>query len=264
MIFWRVLLWFMISFVFLRGVITSIRPDTAGEALRAISDFRVELTAFKELDSEMLAFAEGFAVDWLGEKAELLYVRAYRKEAYSVNQYDVFVSAIVLFTNSDEHEQQRVTLRIPVAVREIGGINRYIVEDTPVFMNDDTKLHDHAVTPFVGEELDRNRQSDVLLFLTDFFEAYYHERQSIIDNFLSPDADKAVFQGLNGLLTFERVEDSSRVYRGENGVMLALVTLTAHDPNGSTFAQNLTVHVIERDGRFFVQRLDTRILNLNF
>jgi len=201
----------------------------------------------------------------------VLYINAYRKEQHSQSQYDVFVRAIALYTRSwrddagelqQESEQHVVTLRIPVAVRAIAGINRYIVEDLPAFVTDDNQLTDHEIKPFAGEELDRHVQERVFAFLFDFFEAFYSERQSVIDNFLASEADRETLQGFNGILKFERIEDSSRVYRGESGAMLALVSLSATDAGGNVLRQNLTVHVIERDGRFFVRRLDTRINNV--
>jgi hypothetical protein len=305
MIFLRVLLWGFISFIFIQGVIVSVRPDTVGEALRVVADFRRELAGVQMLDSEILAFAENFAVEYLtytagaesdyharlsrysvnlvadsvnnrmntGSSVSPLYVRAYRREAYSDTQSDVFVVAIVLYTRQGEpieeddesvipliEEQERVMLKIPVAFND----NRYIVEDLPVFVNDSMTMYDHASTPFAGRELDRNRQGQVFAFLADFFEAYYSERQSIIDNFLAPDAVRGEFRGLDGLLTLERIEDSSRAYHGESsGTLLALVSLTAIDRNGNAMRQNFTVTVIERDGRLYVLRLDTRINNIN-
>jgi hypothetical protein len=306
MIFLRILLWGFIVFIFYRGVIVSLRPDTAGEALRVISDFRAEFSGYKELDSELLAFAEVFAAEYLtfkageesnykerlmhyttravsdalttrfisGTESEPSYVRAYRKEPYSPTQYDIYVVAEVLYSrreaiSTDEGteyvtaiETERVILKVPVAFSE----NRYIVEDFPAFVVDDVKMHDYIPVSFSGRELDRDKQSEVLEFLTDFFGAYYGERQSVIDNYLAPDADKSRFRGLNGLLDFTRLESSSKVYYPsdmDRSRLIAPVTLTARDKTGNTVTQNFTVTLIERDGRYFVRRLDTRIRNIN-
>lgn len=124
-----------------------------------------------------------------------------------------------------------------------------------MFVNDDIKINDYAYEAFPGKELDGDKQKEILSYLSDFFGAYYGERQSIIDNYLAPNADKSRFQGLDGLLTFKKIEDVSKVY----DPLTALVTLTVTDKNGNDLRQNFTVTVIEQDGRYYVLRLDTKI-----
>jgi hypothetical protein len=255
----RILLWGLIVIVFIRGLVTFFRPDTEAEALRAIADFREELASVRMIDSEILSFAEMYAVTWLSGFAEPLYVRAYRKESYSNTQYDVFVFASVLFS---EENHRNITIQVPVAVHG----NRYIVEDTPLFVNDDNTLHEHIITPHEFVELDRAKQSEILAFLSDFFGELYSERQGILDNFLSPDADSVRFRAMGDLLTFERIEPTSRVYRGAENSMIALVgvTVLTNGDDNTSVRQNFTVRVIERDRRFYVERLDSRINNLNY
>jgi hypothetical protein len=312
MLFLRVLLWGMLGFIFLRGVITSLRPDTAGEALRVISDFRAEFSGYKELDSELLGFAEGFAFDYLkftageeadyrerllryaartftdtmyirftaGTEAQPLYVRAYRKEIYSPTQFDVYVIAEVLYTwsenieveRTDENragiethyysEPERITLRIPVAFNN----NRYIVEGFPAFVSDEIKLNEYTLTAFSGREVSREKRDDVFEFVSNFFTAYYSERQSVIDNYLAPDAERHRFIGLGGQLEFIKLEGTSNVYypnQNDRTPLIASIVLTVRDKVGNTITQNFMVTLIERDGRYYVRQLDVRINNVN-
>ncbi|MCL1832812.1 MAG: conjugal transfer protein [Oscillospiraceae bacterium] len=301
MIALRVVLWGFIGFIFLRGVITSVRPDTAGEALKVVRNFRTELSNVQMLDGEIQAFAEQFAVEYLtyvaggeddqrarlsrfavtavidaansrlakGSSSAPLYVNAYRKEAYSDTQYDVYVAALVQYTRQGDKdddgeipiitESQRATLRIPVAFDN----NRYIIEGTPQFVNDDVKWHEYEVEAFSGKEVSDNKRKELSAFLNDFFKAYYEENQGLVDVFLDPNADKSGMQGLSGLLTFDKI-DGGLMYHTENAnELIALMTLYVTDRNDNQVQQNFTVSLIEQDGRFFVSRLDTRINNLN-
>ena len=50
----RAILWIMLIFFFVRGVIVTFRPDTLTEAQQVISDFRKELVTEKKLNNEVL------------------------------------------------------------------------------------------------------------------------------------------------------------------------------------------------------------------
>jgi hypothetical protein len=306
MIALRIVLWGFVSFIFFRGVITSVRPDTAGEALRVVRDFKAELSGVQMLDGQIQSFAEQFAVEYLtytaGDEQDQrirlsrfavnavieststrlarhssstpLYVNAYRKESYSDTQYDVFVAALVQYrrendikggngNDDDENsiitETQRITLRIPVAFDN----NRYIIEGTPQFVNDDIKLYEYEQEEFLGKEVSNTKKGEISAFLSDFFKAYYEENQGVIDVFLFPEADRTGLQGLNGVFTFNQIDGGAMFHGEKQNELIAIVTLSVTDRNDNTLQQNLTVSLIEQDGRFFVSRLDTRINNLN-
>jgi hypothetical protein len=262
------------------------------------------------LDSELLAFAEQFTVEYMtqtageeqdyhtrlsrfavnavadiantrlidGSSTTATHVSAYRMTEYSPTQYDVYVTALVTYNRRGERveatdsapahfptitDTRQITLRVPIAYHQ----NRYVIEGLPAFVSDEIKLHEYVPVAITADEVHKDKARDALTFLTDFFGAYYGESQSVIDVFLSADADRAAFQGLSGVLTFITVDDTSKVYYPDNldkSRLLALVTLTATDINGNTVRQNYSVSLIEQDGRFFVERLDTRINNLNY
>jgi len=303
--FLRAVLWAVIAFFIFKGITVELRPDTSGEALKAIADFKAEFSGYKELDSEILSFAESFAVEYLtytagdeagynkrlakyaaaavtnattvqfksGTESRVEYVRAYRKETYSAAQYDVFVYAEVIRTHSvliDEESKtyrlddktERITLKIPVYYAN----NRYIVEDLPAFVSDDVKAGEYPITAFGGIKVAEGVQTAVTAYLADFFKTWYEETQSKINVYLSPDADKSDFRGLEKTLVFGRIEDGALVYypnETDKAPLIALVTVTASDGNGNEIKQNYTVTVIEKDGRYYVQKLDLRIKNIN-
>ena len=61
----RAILWIMLIFFFVRGVIVTFRPDTLTEAQQVISDFRKELVTEKKLNNEVLSFAQNFVYEYL-------------------------------------------------------------------------------------------------------------------------------------------------------------------------------------------------------
>ena len=116
----RVIIWILLIFIFFRGVVDCLRPNPKKELNDTINDFRVELSSYKTTDSEALAFAQNFAIDYLTYKvdgeddyvnrlkmyaansitniaykftgnATVLYAEAYRKEEYTATQLDVWV-----------------------------------------------------------------------------------------------------------------------------------------------------------------------------
>ena len=123
----RAILWIMLIFFFVRGVIVTFRPDTLTEAQQVISDFRKELVTEKKLNNEVLSFAQNFVYEYLtytaGEEKDYkerlkqyitttsnvsdteiykgaqkaVYVQAYRMDQLDKEHFDVYVLAEVQY-----------------------------------------------------------------------------------------------------------------------------------------------------------------------
>jgi hypothetical protein len=143
--------------------------------------------------------------------------------------------------------------------------NRYIVEDLPAFVNDSVKLNDYTVSPFAGKECDKSVQTAVLSSLGNFFKVYYEGSQNEIEYYLTPDANRNDFTGLGGLFKYDKILDTSRVYQtSENNTtpLIALVTVNIIDKSGNVIPQNRNITIVNRDNRYYVQSMNTKIRNI--
>lgn len=291
----RALFWGIPIFFFAKGVISSFRGTMADEAQQMISAFKVDFQDYKDQDTEILAFAQNFAKEYLTYKtkgesdykerlkpyaagtvinavydlkgnSEAAYVQAYRKEEYSADQVDVFVMVEVLYTLRvlaenqtdyiDQVDRQNTILKIPV---RIDG-NKYIVEDLPVFVNDDVKIADFTPEQFRTKEVSTEQRNSIQQSLTNFFKAYYEEDQNVINYYLSPEANKDNFKGLNKRFTLTGIGDLKSYSNA--GRIYSLVTVNIQDVNGVIMPQKFNLELIEEDGKYYVKTMDTRNVNL--
>lgn len=294
----RFIIWSMLFFFFVRGVIVSIRPDPTAKVNSIIKEFQANLSTYQNQNGEILAFAQNFVKEYMtyqageefdyidrlkpyatdtitntayrfpgGSTSTVLYAEAYKQTQYSPTQYDVWVMTTTAYTTrlvsddgvaSEEQTEDTVILKVPVS---ISG-NRYIVEDFPAFVADNQKA-DYEKIVYSGKESTAEIKNAVELALTNFFTAYYESDQSVIDYYLSPNADRSKFIGLKGRMVFEEIEEL-RVYSNENSTtdFFALVTLSVKDRNNAVMIQHYNLNIVYKDKQYYVLDMDVRSTNL--
>ena len=293
----RVILWIMLTFIFVRGVVAILQDDSESQVVD-LQQYQEELAADQTRIEQLLPFAEDFAREYLtyrnGEEqdymqrlstyaapslfsgirltegsAEALNATAYRHEAYSETQEDVWVRLQVRYTTKERNletdeivEVQKLretTLKIPVAYTADG----YIVEDLPAFVSDSRKATDFKAESYAGTSADRDTQEAVEAALGNFFKAYYTEDQSVIKYYLTPDAELSDFLGLDGRVEFGRIAEC-KVYRSDDSdALLAIVGLEVRDVNGMTVPQRFHLELQQQDGQFRVRSIHTRSKNIS-
>lgn len=308
----RVLLWGLLIFFFIRGVIVSLRPDPTKEVNDTIENFQAELVSFQETDNEILAFAENFAVNYMtyeqeneadyvsrvsqyaskhvvsavsdmrfsGRNSTVLYSKAYRKEEYSKNQYNVWVLLTVQYdyternTTTEEATEgegsslfiertvtESTILKIPVYANK----QNYIIEDVPLFVNDDIKDGSLEFVSFSGKEAGRTIAAEIETSLNNFYKAYYEYTQNVINYYLTPTADPSQFIGLNGRVSFQSIGSLSVYYTDpekQDDNYTVIVTVVVTDKNGMELKQNFNLQMQYKDGQYHIGRMDTRTTSL--
>lgn len=295
----RVILWVFVSLIFVRGTIASFRPDPNATVNQTIADFSSGLETEKKLDSEMLAFAENFAVEYMtyesgkeseygnrlrryaaetvtnqpfqfddGASANVAYALAYKKQEYSEHQSDVFVQMSVIYSNltkmpdgkyATEVSSERTILKVPIAVNG----DSYIVEDVPVFVNDNTKIQGYEQVSYQGDECTEGITSGINSALSNFYKSYYEDGQSIINYYLTPDADKSQFMGLNGRVTYHSIESLRAYYiPKKTNEFIVITKVNVTDKNGMIMTQNYNLNVVWKDDRYYIRSMDTRTVNV--
>lgn len=292
----RIVLWVILIFVFIRGLVSIVRPDSYHVAIDTIKEFRDDFSKIKNSEEELFAFSQNFIyeyttyeirkeIDYINRiknyaniaftkelrftgKAECLYARAYRLEKYAENRYNVYVLAKVQYTKKKMDEknttfiddvivQERV-FKVPI-YQEKG---KYIVDDFPAYVEDSQKIENFRPISYNGKELTIDESVKIRESLNNFFHSYYEDEQSIIDYYLSSNADKTKFKGLNKQVLYKELQ-SLKVYKQNQDTYLALVGLIVSDQD-TEIQQNFNVLVVVKDSRYYIEDFDTRVTNLKY
>lgn len=296
----RIVLWGMLLFFFGKGVVYTFRPDTVTQAQILINEFEQELEDKKTLDTEVAAFAQNFAQEYLtytaredseyqerlkkymgnnntlaslelaNGSAKAVYVEAYRMEPYAEKQWDVYVLAQVEYTTtqiSEESSYEVVTqteqtcLKVPVYV-DAGNM---IIEDLPLFVHDNQLAEEYHKQDYVGTSLEETDQKEITTSVTNFLTAYYEQDKTVIEYYLSQNADKERFLGLNGRYQLEQVKRLNCYQEPDQPSIICIVELKISDPiNGAKLNQRLHLKLLQADGRYYIESMDTRTGNLAF
>ena len=285
----RAFFWGMLIFFFIKGIYYTFRPDTLTQAQELISEFNQDLEKNKKLNNEICSFAQNFAKEYLtyskneeneyqerlkryisgvggmdgitlrtGDAAKAVYVEAYRMEQYSEKQWDVYVLAEVEYWNDVEEKlYEQTCLKVPVYVSEKG----MIVEAIPLFVNDTMLLQGYVGTEYTGTMVDEQTATAVTTAVSNFLKAYYEQDETVIDYYLTNDADRKMFSGLNGRYRFAKM-DSFKCYKEPDQDFIICVTgfKITDSVNEVKIAQKLCIKVIKQsDGKYYIAAINPRI-----
>lgn len=292
----RICLWSMLVIISLRGVISSFQRDRTEVMEQMIRDFKVNYSRFTNQNEEVMSFAQNFAKEYLtysvrGEEeyknrlkeyvaqnffgsdsvldfsaaAEAVYVQAYRMEDYTNNQKDVYVRADVEYTTrnmvdganyTETVTKETVTLKVPVYCQD----GKYAVECIPMIVNDSVWLKYNPENAY-GDSLSDATVSAIETLVTNFLKAYCEQDESVIDYYLDASADKNVFNGLMGRMTFKEVSDI-RCYQGESDIVCVVSYKVKDTGNDATLLQKVNLTIVKSGQRYYIKTMDARIGNL--
>lgn len=312
----RCCLWIMLIFFFVKGIWGTLKPDDSAEVTKVIRDFETSFAQYKGENEEMMSFAQNFAKEYLtyqvkGENdyknrirpyvstkvyntneitdfksdAKAIYVQAYKKEQYSVNQWDVYVLAEVVYSvpteipnsntntgsvsgNSQKEQTteiktiaEQTTLKVPIYVND----GNYVVEDMPVFVTDSILLSQYEMIDYAGTTVSDVELSNIKSSLNNFFKAYYEENQSVIEYYLSKDADRSRFYGLNGRYVFQSIETLNAYREDGSQETVCIVELKVKDnANEAVLYQKLHLTIVKDESqKYYINDMNTRTGNID-
>lgn len=284
----RFVFWLMLIFVFGRGLYQIVRPQKETELRSLIETFKQEQQSIGDAPEEVMRFAEDFAKEYLtykhsGEQdfkqrigpfvtkriynmaniysfkhaARATYVNAYRKEEQN-GTYDIYVNAEVAYDKGEQGiEYGNSTLKIPVQVSEFG----YCVIGLPLYVQDNRLDTTYTLqeTTF-GSEIDNTK---ITLAVNNFLEAYYEQDQSMINYLLTSDADKDNFIGISKRYTFIKIE-KLKAYQDvtTDSIRCIAKILILDSVNEEEIYQELNLTLIEKDDKYYVKEINTKITGL--
>lgn len=294
----RILLWVMLTFVFVRGIMAIFKPDKEEAVNRMISEFKENYNDFTSLNEEAMAFAQNFVREYLtyeikGEEeyknrlqpyvasgffnsgavndftatAEAVYVQAYRMEDYTDTQKDVYVLAKVAYTTRTLQEDQTYTTststsQIVLVVPIYCDKGAYVVESLPLVVSDSMAIERYTVAEYYGNSLPDAQAEAIKTSVENFLKAYFEQDASVINYYLASSADKDEFTGLDGRFAFVGI-DSIKCYQGESGIICLVEFKIKDTQNNAKLLQKVNFAIQENGGKYYIKSMDTRTGNLN-
>lgn len=290
-------LWIMLIFIFIKGVATCIKSDSGDEARQIIKEFKAEFAEYKDDNEEIMGFTQNFVREYLSyergqesdyavrimpyvctelqkratelvdfkDKAEAVYVKAYRKEEYAKDQYDVYVLADVEYEIEEITEQkgesikntvlkqESVTLKVPIYSEK----GRYVVEGIPLIVNDSMGLDNYSVEVYSELPISDGRQVLIRESVKSFLTAYFEQDQNVIEYYLTKNADRAKFTGLSGRYRFDKIETMD-CYDTENGILCIVEFGVVDSANESRMLQRLNLSVKADGDKYYIQDMNTK------
>lgn len=297
----RFVLWAFLAFIFFRGLYAIIQKNTVEEANSLIREFKAEFAEYKDDNEEMLGFAQNFAKEYLtyenrqesdyanrirvyvstevynsaadmtgaAGKATAVYAKAYRKEEYAKDQYDVYVLVDVEYEIEETIEKngekevntiikrRPVTLKVPLYAKD----GKYLVEDIPVFVSDSMTLSGYQPPMYEGTLLPDSETRQVQESVTSFLAAYYEQEQNVIEYYLAKNADKTKFQGLHGRYHFDSLENI-QCYAAGNEILCIVQFNVLDSENENKMAQRLHLYITKENDRYYIRDMETRTVHL--
>lgn len=294
--FMRIILWVMLTFIFMRGVVSIFERDKSDVMAQMIRDFKANYSKFTNQNEEVMSFAQNFTREYLtyeargeadykerlkkyvsnnffNEKvsdfsagAEAVYVQAYRMEDYSSTQKDVYVLAEVEYSKNvlgeeqsytNVEERKPVTLKVPVYCEN----GNYVVEGIPLLVADSVSVERYLPEEYYGTTISDADAAKVKTSVENFLKAYYEQDESVINYYLDSAADKQSFLGLEGRFVFLEIS-SIKCYQGEEGI-ICLVNYRLKDVgNDVKMLQKIHLTVKESGGKYYICDMNARTGNL--
>lgn len=297
----RVIFWILLIFIFFKGIIHMLTPNTDAEEVRKmLNDFKAQYEDNTQESEGVYGFAQNFIKEYLTYSndyeeeykerikpyvtddvyntelldfkgnSEVTYVEAYKKEKYSKNQVDVYVIADVQYAIqeiSEDGENYDTLIKTGTSIVKVPIYmknSKYVVEDIPEFVSDNMKLENHESQQYAAEEITEESEIEVVReFLNNFFKAYYEEEQSVIDYYIKQGIKKEKFSGLKGRYLFVEISDF-KLYQNvdEEGNTVIAAIKVKDSVNGATLSQAMNLKLIKDGERYYIADMNTKTINL--
>lgn len=198
------------------------------------------------------------------------YAQPYKVEAYTENQYDVYllckVNYVTLVPSPDGTTVAQTSvkkdtyLKVPVRWSADGGC---VIENYPSFVAGPV-AKEPPNESLAGDKIENVELDALSINLTDFFKSYFSQDQSLLDFFLTAEGRKTVF-ALNGRYQLDRI-DKITAYKDPEvaGDVIVVAKLTIKDVNNVIFPQQYSLKMTKQDSKYYIKSIGTRIADLNF
>lgn len=293
----RFVLWALLILITVRGAVSLTKPDPVNAMRATTQSFMQSFEGKQMLNLEVSAFAQSFAREYLsyapgddleyasrlqvygpkvflssaGQAKEISrcdYAAAYKVELYDENQYDVYVMADVTSTVQTVGPDgatimpmistKNVYLKVPIRWSDAGCV----VTDMPAFIARPTAA-EYPNKSYYGDIVSDQKRAGIEKAMADFFAVYYGDSQSRVDYYLQTPELGTRIRAMNGEYTLDKMLSVDAFQDPvSEGDFIAIAKLKVKDSAGTLFEQRYSVYVTPKDGRYYIKRLDNRVVDL--
>ncbi|WP_027633437.1 conjugal transfer protein [Clostridium hydrogeniformans] len=278
----RVLLWTILIFLFIRGVVSIIRPNQSKKILNDVNtsltnnnisiDKRRGASAFAEIFAkEFFTYKQNKGEDYrkrvaqymseiavsslntsINGEVQALDSTAINVKSYSKNGFNVDVRVKVKYV--EKNIEKDLFIRVPI--RENEGL--YLVEDIP-FLIARPNSANIEINQYNDNTVDTSVARSIEDMLNNFLKTYCEGTEGEIKYYLF-DTQKSL-EGLNGNFRFRNISEL-RVYSKDKDY-LALVSFNLEDlETKQEVKQKIHITITNKDSRYYIKDLNTRTVNL--
>ena len=281
----RVILWLVILFLLLRGIVSILAPSSEVRLEKIVDRYSTDAKLRETVQVGAAAFAEDFAYEYYtfsgefnsdyGQRlkrylARSLEIKSPESGKYQMNvelsktfaiyyrsqtDFDVDVHLQVIYNplaEGLEKEQKDIYIRVPISVDKKGN---YAVTSLPEYI---PQVKSASITPvdtYKGKQIDSDEIQRIKETLGSFFTAYYSGTANEISYYLTPDSN--VRGTAAGMVKFSKI-DYATVYKDEQSSDYLVDTeLTVLD-NNQEMKQRLFLRLQYTKGHYYVKSISTR------
>ena len=277
----RIILWIVLTFIFIKGAISIAVPAPYKTMKRQVQKELENTQKSVNNINDAKAFAEAFISEFLTYKineqeeyrtrleeymtnaaltninsnliadSEVISSIAIKCNKVSSSQYDIDVQAKVKYTDTERD----VYIRVPLSEKD----GNYVVEDLPMFISKQDKVEiENKILD--GTLVEPDVAASIKDTLSNFLKAYCEGTQTEIKYYLyKPELINKV-GSIGGNKKFKEVDEIKAYEKGE--VIKVIVTYTIEDLNGQQFKQNANFDIKEKNQRDYILSFEPRSVNL--
>lgn len=273
----KILLWIMITAVFVKGAADIILGNTITRQREELEAYMISVNEEQELKNGTMAFAEEFVREYMSFDGDFsgdyeTRISAYTAEGLTieppdegktirtiaVNAVDVeivrndWVNVVVAAEIQFDKRISKCSLKVPVTAKN----GKYAVVEYPQFIAAmevaDAKA---AIARIEGSEVSIDESNQIESVMESFFKVYYGGEESELMYYVEEGRGIAVVKGST---EFREIESLQAFYSAEKDIYQIDVRLKVEN-SGVVLAQHLYLTAKKEGGRFYIRKIDTRI-----
>lgn len=271
----RIVLWVMIFFIFLRGVIAILNSNDTAKQRQELETYMQQKTMQETAKSTAIGFAENFIRDYLTDTGERDSDYSYRMSRYisdgvnieapgmkcdvtNVNACEVSflgdtsAEVTVIATVNYGKAEKFFTIKVPVYVKD----GRCAVDALPQIVPpaDKAEVNSYSKT-YAGTEISDTAKKEIIPILESFFKTYYSGNENELSYYITEEFPYK--HGLEGIVEFKKMDNLRVYFDAESGEYTAMAAISIADSE-MVLKQNIYLTMLRSDGRYYISNISTR------